>query len=98
MLTNSEGGRDIRIEPVLEQLTEVWRKVLEIDDVDPDDDFVELGGDSYTALQVLAWIRTNLAVTLTLSEFLDLATPRVLAAELASTAKSELPERDHVDE
>ncbi len=98
MPTNSEGGRDIRVEPVLEDLIEVWRKVLEIDEVGPDDDFVELGGDSYTALRVLAWIRTNLEVTVTLSELLDLATPRMLAKSLASTARGDLPERDHVDE
>jgi amino acid adenylation domain-containing protein len=38
-------------------LLDVWRTVLEREDISTDDDFFDLGGDSYLAIKVLARIR-----------------------------------------
>ncbi len=37
----------------LKMLAEIWQQVLHIDDVRPEDDFFELGGDSFSVIEVL---------------------------------------------
>jgi len=44
---------------VMAQLQELWRTVLQVDAIGPDDDFFALGGDSILALQVVARARAQ---------------------------------------
>jgi amino acid adenylation domain-containing protein len=47
-----------------EELLRIWREVLHVDDVRVEDDFLELGGDSLLALQILVRLREGLGVDL----------------------------------
>src|SRR5215472_7735804 len=42
--------------PAIEVLTEIWKRVLQLDEVGPSDDFFELGGDSALAIQLFTEI------------------------------------------
>jgi amino acid adenylation domain-containing protein/thioester reductase-like protein len=43
----------------------IWREVLEVDRIGPDDAFFELGGDSIAAAQLLARVRASFGITIT---------------------------------
>src|SRR5690606_38154534 len=50
--------------PALEIMLELWRSVLQCDQVGPDDDFFALGGDSIMAIQIVGRARgRGLALT-----------------------------------
>ena len=56
---------DARPKTEMEQtVAEVWGKVLEVDEVELGDTFIDLGGDSMDALQVIAAIEKKLGVKL----------------------------------
>jgi amino acid adenylation domain-containing protein len=52
--------------PIEEQITEIWCDVLNCQKPSVDQDFFELGGDSLLATQVLARLRHNFSIELTL--------------------------------
>ncbi|MER7516473.1 non-ribosomal peptide synthetase [Streptomyces sp. NPDC126499] len=56
-----------------EQVAEVWRTVLGVPAVRPDDDFLSLGGHSLAALRVVHLLRRKLNVELQLRHLLDAA-------------------------
>src|SRR5690606_19499431 len=45
-------------------LTDIWRRVLGVDHVGLDDDFFDVGGDSLTAVQLVAAIERRLGLKL----------------------------------
>src|SRR5215472_17214906 len=58
LVTQSERqGAGVADEEIGRTLADIWRKVLDIDHVDPDADFFDLGGDSLLAMRVVARIR-----------------------------------------
>ncbi|MEU7592629.1 beta-ketoacyl synthase N-terminal-like domain-containing protein [Streptomyces sp. NPDC039022] len=73
---------------IQEQLAEIWRQVLGVESVAPDDSFFELGGHSIVASQVLARIRERLRVRVPLGDLLDAETlagmTELVIAETAS--------------
>jgi acyl carrier protein len=75
----ADGGHAVPTE--LEgHVLELWRAVLGVPQVSLDDGFLDVGGDSLTATQVLARIEAEFGVELALDELLDLSvTPRRLA-------------------
>ncbi|MEV4916315.1 non-ribosomal peptide synthetase [Streptomyces tirandamycinicus] len=56
-----------------EQVAEVWRTVLGVPSVEPEDDFLSLGGHSLAALRVVHLLRRRLNVELQLRHLLDAA-------------------------
>lgn len=40
---------------------DIWRRVLKVDDVAPEDDFFELGGHSLNAMRVVAMLHRDVA-------------------------------------
>ena len=52
-------------------LAEIWRDVLAVGDVGPDDDFFDIGGNSLTAIQVTARIQELLAEELPVTAIFD---------------------------
>ncbi|MFG3282171.1 non-ribosomal peptide synthetase [Streptomyces sp. NPDC048111] len=54
-----------------EQVAEVWRTVLDRDDIRPEDDFLSLGGHSLAALRVTHVLRRRLGIELQLRHLLD---------------------------
>lgn len=65
---------------VLGRMVAVWRAVLADDEVGPDTDLFEIGGDSLTAVALVARTETELGVHLPISALLGAPTPRRLAA------------------
>ena len=70
---------------------EIWRTVLGIDDLGPDDDFFERGGHSLAATQVLAGIRADLGAELTMAQFFAGPTIAELAAAVEAGARAGSP-------
>lgn len=49
-------------------VTRIWSVQLGVDDIDPDDDFFDLGGHSLHALEIIARVEEVLGVELSLGE------------------------------
>ena len=69
-------------------VAEVWRELLEVDEVGPDDDFFAVGGHSLVAVQVVHELSQRTGVALDLETFFDLSTVEDVAAELDRLASS----------
>ncbi|SFO37751.1 Phosphopantetheine attachment site [Saccharopolyspora antimicrobica] len=65
-------------------LVQIFRRVLEDQDVDGGTDFFEFGGDSLLATRVLSAIARECGVELTIDDFIAAPTPDELSAKLAS--------------
>jgi acyl carrier protein len=75
------------VEPVTSTEREVagiWAELLGIDRVGLDDHFIELGGDSLLATQIVARVRTRFQVELSLRDVMDQPTVRRMAAGIAT--------------
>ncbi|GLW53592.1 acyl carrier protein [Kitasatospora phosalacinea] len=71
-------------DPLLDSLTAVFRRVLELAEVPADGNFFLLGGDSLVATRVLSAVARTHGVELTFDEFLVDPTPAGLAARVAA--------------
>jgi acyl carrier protein len=72
----------VRDTVTVEALVAIFAEVLQVP-VGPDDAFLDLGGDSLTAMSCSFMIRQAFDVELTMIDFLlDDATPRALAARI----------------
>lgn len=56
---------------VLARVVGIWQRLLGAGDLGPDSDFFELGGDSLTAVRLLAALNRDLGVTLDLADVLE---------------------------
>ncbi|MEU5382818.1 MULTISPECIES: phosphopantetheine-binding protein [Kitasatospora] len=72
---------------LLDSLTAVFRRVLELAEVPADGNFFLLGGDSLVATRVLSAVARTHGVELTFEEFLADPTPAGLAGRV-STARA----------
>lgn len=68
-----------RTETERPQMVEIFRRVLEVDDVTDTSDFFETGGDSLLATRVLSAIAHEYAVELTFDDFVIAPSPAALA-------------------
>jgi polyketide synthase PksN len=66
-------------------ITAVWREVLRVERVGPDDGFFDLGGDSLLLVDVVARLRRELGSTLTGVDLFRYPTVRALAGHLEQT-------------
>jgi amino acid adenylation domain-containing protein len=71
-----------------QQLVEIWREVLRIDNFGVEDNFFELGGHSLLATQVISRVRSTFHVQLPLRSLFDAPTISGLAAEISRTPQS----------
>ncbi|WP_329220888.1 amino acid adenylation domain-containing protein [Streptomyces sp. NBC_01485] len=67
----------------------VWAEVLGLDDVSPYDDFFALGGQSLTAIRVVARLRAELGLPVDAQSVFAHPTPAALAAALDGVAPSD---------
>ncbi|MEJ6022289.1 type I polyketide synthase [Ramlibacter sp. PS4R-6] len=74
------------LNPVEALLADVWRELLGVDDVAPDDDFFALGGHSLAAVRLFARIRKQYSVDLPLATLFQAPTLGALAALVAQHA------------
>ncbi|MEO3808932.1 phosphopantetheine-binding protein [Sphaerisporangium sp. B11E5] len=65
--------------PPLEQLREIWRDVLKLDDVGPDDELPYLGGQSMQIIQLAVRVERTLGVKLPLQVLVEATTLRGVA-------------------
>ena len=71
----------------------IWQEVLGIDGVTADSDFLEVGGHSLVAMQVLARVRQEFATSLGIRSVFEAPTVRAFATALdAERAAGESPE------
>jgi amino acid adenylation domain-containing protein len=68
--------------PVEKELARIWADVLHVEQVGVGDDFLDLGGDSLGAVQVVSRIRIELGATLPVSAVFESSTLESLAAEI----------------
>ncbi len=63
-------------------VTELWQLLLGIDEIGIHDSFLDLGGDSLLATQLITRVREQLGAKVSLPEFFELPTPAALAARI----------------
>ncbi|GAA2788345.1 acyl carrier protein [Kitasatospora sp. CM 4170] len=68
----------------VEGVAEIFRRVLESSDVEPDSDFFLLGGDSLIATRVLSAVARTYGVELTFDDFALAPTPAGLVRLIAT--------------
>jgi thioesterase domain-containing protein len=86
--TYEDGGAAVAA--VTAGLTEVFSQVFDTR-VGPDDDFFQLGGDSFTAETLLAAVEEKLGVRLAISSLLDASSPASMAPGVLAARKSHVP-------
>jgi surfactin family lipopeptide synthetase A len=69
--------------PVEAALSEIWIRVLGLEQIGIHDDFLDLGGDSLMAAQIVSSIRTRFGVEVPLPMFFEWLTISDLAAEIS---------------
>ncbi|GIH81078.1 condensation domain-containing protein [Planobispora longispora] len=67
---------------VLDEVLEIWREVLGMDDITPDDDLFDLGGHSLSITQIIAKVRDRMGVELSFEVFIDTPTAAGVAADI----------------
>ncbi|GAA3435564.1 hypothetical protein GCM10018954_051710 [Kutzneria kofuensis] len=72
-----------------EALARIWEEVIGVDRVGPDDNFFDIGGHSLLATKVIARIREELAVQVSIRTLFEHSTVSTLAAALAELAPEE---------
>ncbi len=78
------GGTSRVLTPAEIRMTKCWRLAFGRDDIWADDDFLDLGGDSLTAVQLVGHVQREFGVTVDLEVILDTGTPTALTAHLAA--------------
>lgn len=68
-------------------LVNIFRRVLEIDDVQTDSDFFALGGDSLLATRVLSAIARESGIELGFKDFVLAPSPQALSVHLTGLAQ-----------
>jgi acyl carrier protein len=70
------------------RLAEIWCAVLNMDCVGVDDDFTDLGGDSYSATVIFALVEEAFGVHLLLARLIGAPTIAALAREVSEAQPS----------
>ncbi|GAA3022748.1 acyl carrier protein [Streptosporangium longisporum] len=68
----------------VDELTDIFRNVLENNNINSDSDFFLMGGDSLLATRVLSAVARTCGVELDFDDFLDAPTPGALYKKIAS--------------
>ncbi|MBE9230400.1 SDR family NAD(P)-dependent oxidoreductase [Cuspidothrix issatschenkoi LEGE 03284] len=74
--------------PLEEAITMVWQEFLGIEKIGIDDNFLELGGDSLLATQLVARLRAQFAVNLSLASMFELPTIALMTEYIANQSNA----------
>jgi acyl carrier protein len=74
--------------PIEEAVAAIWSRVLGVERVGVEDDFFVLGGHSLLAAQVVAQVRSDLAVELPMHSLFTMPTVASLSAEIGRMMES----------
>ncbi|MEU1088036.1 amino acid adenylation domain-containing protein [Streptomyces sp. NPDC005576] len=80
-----EGGAALG--PTAEVVLAIWREVLELDDLGPDEDLFDLGGHSLTMIAIASRIHRALGVDLPFDVFFDAPTVHGISAAITALRK-----------
>ncbi len=83
-----DGSQHVQADEVHRQLKRIWLELLELDDVDEGDSFFARGGNSLKATLLLARIRDDFSVDLSVQQFFREPTIRAVAQMIAIEARS----------
>lgn len=75
--------------PLERQLAEIWKDMLQVETVDLDDDFFELGGSSLLATRLLSRIRDRFGVDVQIRAFFEHPTISALSSHISSSTGSQ---------
>ncbi|WP_030507014.1 condensation domain-containing protein [Microbispora rosea] len=79
---SARGGATDAV-PYLAEVGEIWREVLGMPEIGPDEDLFDLGGHSLSITQIIAKVRERMDVELSFDVFFDDPTITGIAAEVA---------------
>jgi phthiocerol/phenolphthiocerol synthesis type-I polyketide synthase E len=87
-VTTSKEVREVKevkeVSAIADDVIEFWREALGLDEIGPDDDFFELGGNSVAAIRLLPLLDERFAVKADVLLIFDYPTPRELATRLVA--------------
>lgn len=72
-------------------MAELWAEILDMDQVEVDDHFFEIGGNSLLVIEVVRELKGRAGVALPLGDFLRDPTPRAVSAALAALTAERTP-------
>ena len=87
-----ESGRDRAEKEIEEMLVRFWREVLGTEEVAPESDFFQLGGDSLQMMTLLFRISQDIGIELDPGTVFDNPTVGQLAAALANQKRAQSSE------
>jgi amino acid adenylation domain-containing protein len=70
-------------QPFEEEVRKIWQDILQKDHIGVNDDFFELGGHSLLVTQVIAWMRRDLQVEVTVHDFFEFPSVAAIAKVVA---------------
>ncbi len=70
------------------KLADLWRKILELDSVNPTDSFFEIGGNSLTAIQMVQAIKSDFSVSASAKDLFGYQTIRQMSEFIDEQRKS----------
>ena len=73
-------------------LAEIWKNLLELDEVGIHEDFFNVGGHSLLAIRVVSAVRKQLKVELSINDIFDFTTIASLAGHIDSMGQDDKPE------
>ena len=65
------------------EMASLWAEILDVDEVDVDDHFFEIGGNSLVAIDVITAVAARSGIAIPLGEFFAAPTPRGVVAVMA---------------
>lgn len=68
------------------EMAQLWAEIIDVDQVEVDDHFFEIGGNSLLAIEVVRELKERAGVALPLGEFLRDPRPRAVSEALALAA------------
>lgn len=80
--------RGAEAEEIHRQLKEIWLEALQLDDIDDDDSFFARGGNSLKATLLIARIRDEFSVELSVQDFFRKPTTRAVAQLIQAESKN----------
>jgi len=84
---SSDSAHDFPVSEIEKLIEILWSEILDIDTVGANDDFLELGGNSVQAMQVISRLRLQFGIDVPWKAFFDGATPAGLARALIENLK-----------
>lgn len=89
-LPPESGGDGARLDRTQARVAALWREILGVADVGPDDRFFDIGGHSLQVLQLHQQLRERLQVELPLLELFNRPTVRAIAALVDGQARDDV--------